>query len=200
MSDDPLHSNKKRDSILEAAVAAFREDGYELASMDRIAERANASKRTVYNYFPSKERLFEEVVQRLLSETLDLKRLNWNPEESVETQLSRYLKGKYLIMLNPTWSALLRVILSTYIRRPEMARYAVERACASEENVCAWMRAAHAAGRLRIEDPAMAASIFTAMSDGLLFWPLLFQEAPPEAERDRQVSEMIATFLSRHRP
>ena len=55
----------KRDIILDAATMAFRDEGYECTSMDRIAELAGASKRTVYNHFGSKEALFQAVVERL---------------------------------------------------------------------------------------------------------------------------------------
>jgi TetR/AcrR family transcriptional regulator of autoinduction and epiphytic fitness len=46
-------SDDKRGQILDAAVAEFQERGFAGASMDRIAERANVSKRTVYNHFDS---------------------------------------------------------------------------------------------------------------------------------------------------
>ena len=62
----------KRDSILEAAIRAFRDVGYECTSMDRIAELAGASKRTVYNHFPSKEALFQAVVARLFDDAVAL--------------------------------------------------------------------------------------------------------------------------------
>src|SRR6185503_396392 len=54
----------RREAILEAAKAAFLEDGYQLASMDRIAERAGTTKRTVYDHFKSKPALFAAVVER----------------------------------------------------------------------------------------------------------------------------------------
>ena len=60
-------TSKKRESILDAAVKAFADEGYENASMDRIAEIADASKRTVYNHFPSKDVLFEEVLDRFIN-------------------------------------------------------------------------------------------------------------------------------------
>ena len=45
-------TDRKRAAILEAAVAEFRQSGYETTSMDRIAAQAGVSKRTVYNHFP----------------------------------------------------------------------------------------------------------------------------------------------------
>lgn len=43
--------------ILEATLDVFREHGYEGTTIPAIAERAGISPGTVYNYFPSKEKL-----------------------------------------------------------------------------------------------------------------------------------------------
>ena len=53
-----VRTDERRNTILEAAAKVFREVGYERASMAAVAERAGASKTTLYGYFPSKEELF----------------------------------------------------------------------------------------------------------------------------------------------
>ncbi len=58
-------SDQKKKQIVEAAIAEFQEKGYAGASMDRISERAQVSKRTVYNHFESKDVLFKEINQCL---------------------------------------------------------------------------------------------------------------------------------------
>ncbi len=55
----------KREAILEAASAVFREVGFHKASMNAIAARLGGSKMTLYSYFPSKEAIFLEVVRRV---------------------------------------------------------------------------------------------------------------------------------------
>jgi|TARA_R110002050_G_scaffold140240_2_gene264943 AcrR family transcriptional regulator len=52
----------KRQTIIQAATEVFREFGFERASMSKICARAGGSKTTLYNYFPSKEELFFEVI------------------------------------------------------------------------------------------------------------------------------------------
>jgi AcrR family transcriptional regulator len=49
--------------ILEAALLLFSEEGYMNASMQQIAKQAKVSKGNLYNYFESKEILFENVLQ-----------------------------------------------------------------------------------------------------------------------------------------
>lgn len=45
--------------IRAAALALFREKGYEQTTVEEIAERADVSKATVFNYFPRKEALVD---------------------------------------------------------------------------------------------------------------------------------------------
>ncbi len=52
----------KHNEIVKIASQVFTEMGYEGASMAEIATRVGGSRGTLYRYFPSKERLFLEVV------------------------------------------------------------------------------------------------------------------------------------------
>ena len=56
-------TEQKKNEILDAASSVFLEQGYERASMDSVAKKAGCSKATLYNYFASKESLFEAVVR-----------------------------------------------------------------------------------------------------------------------------------------
>ena len=93
---------KKRNSILDAAIQAFQELGYENASMDYIAELAKASKRTVYNHFSGKEKLFKEVIARFLSEIMQLKQIRYSPDRSLREQLGDFADARIAIARNPS--------------------------------------------------------------------------------------------------
>jgi TetR/AcrR family transcriptional repressor of mexJK operon len=51
-------SQQRRQAMIAAAKAVFFEEGYQLASMERLAEVAGTTKRTLYDHFGSKEALF----------------------------------------------------------------------------------------------------------------------------------------------
>jgi AcrR family transcriptional regulator len=53
-----VKTDAQRDAVLRAAGEVFREEGYERASMSRVAKRLGGSKGTLYSYFSSKEELF----------------------------------------------------------------------------------------------------------------------------------------------
>jgi AcrR family transcriptional regulator len=57
-----------RDFILNCSEALFTQQGYKNTSMDRIAEKCEISKPTLYNYFDSKSSLFLELFTRFQSD------------------------------------------------------------------------------------------------------------------------------------
>ncbi|MEJ1161827.1 TetR/AcrR family transcriptional regulator [Prosthecomicrobium sp. N25] len=56
-------------AILEAAYAEFAEHGFGGGRMDRIAARAAANKRSIYQYFQSKENLYLAVLEHAYERT-----------------------------------------------------------------------------------------------------------------------------------
>lgn len=56
-------SPAKRAAIVRAALEVFVREGYARASVDAIAQTAGVSKRTIYDYYGDKERLFLGVVE-----------------------------------------------------------------------------------------------------------------------------------------
>src|SRR5688500_13798257 len=56
-----MRKERKRQTILAAALDEFLESGFLGAGMDRVAARAGASKVTVYAHFADKQALFEAV-------------------------------------------------------------------------------------------------------------------------------------------
>ena len=46
---------ERRDRLYEAALALFREQGYEATTVDQITRQAGVAKGTFFNYFPTKD-------------------------------------------------------------------------------------------------------------------------------------------------
>jgi TetR/AcrR family transcriptional regulator of autoinduction and epiphytic fitness len=190
----------KRETILAAAITAFRDIGFECTSMDRIAELAGASKRTVYNHFQSKEALFRAVVARLFDESMALKEVEWDPSRSLEDQLTEFVRAKTLLAEDKAALCLTRVVLGVYIRRPELMQEVVARAAEDETALANWLRHSHEAGRLSVPDPELAAHMFGKMTAGVLFWPQLLDGQMDPETRDTLTREVVHTFLARYRP
>ena len=63
-----------RREILEAAERVFARDGYRGSTVEQIAQEAEFAVGTLYNFFKSKEELYEEVLASLVEQALALLR------------------------------------------------------------------------------------------------------------------------------
>jgi len=62
MNGFEARSQEKKNDILSAAFTLFRKDGIAAVKITDIAEKANVSKVSIYNYFGSKEELARQVM------------------------------------------------------------------------------------------------------------------------------------------
>jgi AcrR family transcriptional regulator len=62
---------ENRASILDAAESIFAQKGYNLTTVDDVAERAQFSKATLYKYFKSKQDIFMKIILKSFEEALE---------------------------------------------------------------------------------------------------------------------------------
>ena len=74
------------------------------------------------------------------------------------------------ILDDPAWMGLMKVGLGVFVRDPDLARRTMTQAEAGENHLARWLQAAAEDGRLRVDDPELAAQVFWAMVSGAFFW------------------------------
>jgi len=151
----------RRLAILDAAKAVFFDEGYQLASMDRIAERAGTTKRTVYGYFPNKEALFAAVVEKGCAHVVEQLpgpgTLPADPREG----LTLFVRASAGLMASPTCIQLERLIVAEAERHPRFGATLRQAFDAAEAKLADYLAACIAAGRLKPHDPALAARMLS---------------------------------------
>jgi TetR/AcrR family transcriptional regulator of autoinduction and epiphytic fitness len=183
-------TDRKREAIVQAAIAEFRDNGFEVTSMDRIAARAEVSKRTVYNHFPSKEELFSEMLQRLWSRATAQPEAIYRPDVPLRDQLRELLDAKMKTLSDSNFIDLARVAIGATIHSPERAQRWVNRLNEREETFTVWVRAAQQDGRLKAVEPGFAASQIHALLKAFAFWPQVTLNEPLlTAEKQQSVLE-----------
>lgn len=189
----------RREAILQAAKDVFLEHGYELATMDDIAERAGTTKRTVYAHFENKEALFAAMVEHSAGMFLEylgeLDQSGSNYQAELERFANRFCE------LSTFRHAVLfqRVIIAESKRFPGLARGVSTsiqgRALAM---VARYLQELDRHGKLKVADPKIAAEQFLDITTGSIRLATLFGLIPPLA-RDPDPSEPDRTHSKRIR-
>lgn len=192
-------TSQKRRSIVNAALRAFCEQGYDGASMDRIAEIAGASKRTVYNHFGRKSDLFQAVVDSFVTEMASLKRIPYDPDRSLEAQLSDFADAEIALSSNTTWLRFTKVLLTVFFSDPDLGAAIRSQYGTGEDTLATWLRSAAADGAVAAENPQLAAGVFWSMLGGAFTWPAVYQGPLDPDHVQALKGELITTFLCRYR-
>ena len=171
-------TDRKREAIIQAAIAEFRANGFDITSMDKIAATAGVSKRTVYNHFPSKEELFAEILNQLWARVTAEQETAYRPDLPLRDQMRRMLMAKLQMLGDDNFLDLARVAIAATIHSPERAQNMVERMGKREEDLTVWIRAAQADGRLKPVAPEFAAQQIQGMLKSFAFWPQISMGLP----------------------
>ena len=148
----------RRLAILRAAADVFREGGFERASMAEICARVGGSKATLYNYFPSKERLFFEVMHQAKEAELEAVVGSLNSDaQDIKAELLRFGCEFLRFLYSPDAIAIRRLAIAES-GITEVGKMSFERHVApTEEHVAEFMKRAMRRGVLRTADPRWSA-------------------------------------------
>jgi TetR/AcrR family transcriptional repressor of mexJK operon len=195
-------SPEKRAQILSGAAAVFAADGYEGASMARIAAVAGVSKGTLYNYFDSKAALFtatiNETCERNLARVFDRVDHDGDPA----TVLRSVGKRMVQMMLSDQGLAIYRMVIAEAAKFPDLARGFFEAGPARAIGFLAdWLAEETRRGRLTVADPPFAAEqFFHLCQTGLVLRRrLAMLPNPPDSEIDAVIEASIRVFLRSYR-
>jgi TetR/AcrR family transcriptional regulator of autoinduction and epiphytic fitness len=184
-------TDRKRDAILQAAIAEFRTGGFEATSMDKIAASAEVSKRTVYNHFPSKDDLFAAILLQLWENSAPECDLTYQPSQPLRAQLLQLMQQKMQMLNDPNFIDLARVAIAATIHSPDRAQAMVAKFSEREEGVLSWIKAAQLDGQIKPIDPVLAAQVLQGQLKAFAFWP---QIAMGKALLDSAMQEQVVTM------
>jgi TetR/AcrR family transcriptional regulator of autoinduction and epiphytic fitness len=190
--------SKKRAAILEGAIYVFISAGYELASMDKIAETAGVSKRTVYNHFGSKENLFQAIVDDFLAQRQSLKIIKYDPGKALKEQLLAFANAEIFLIDSPRRLGLSRFLAKVFLQDINYAINTVAKYPPQYDMLLDWLKEAEKDGKIKTDDLILTAIIFYALVGGAISWPALFSEGINKSAVKPMLDEIIATFLARY--
>ncbi|MFE9866976.1 TetR/AcrR family transcriptional regulator [Streptomyces sp. NPDC005506] len=186
---------RKREAIINAALAAFLEEGYGGSSVNRIAASAGVSITTLYRHFDSKDDLFVAVIQEACdtsAQTANPQWLNLPPLEGLTEAGCELLQH----ILSEQQLALFRVVTRDAQRFPELGRrYQQEilgdRVALFTRHLSHWPEDL----RAKVSDSTRAAHVFSALLQAEIVDTALLGGPVPDPTGIRTRSQQAANDL-----
>jgi AcrR family transcriptional regulator len=194
--------DQRRDHIMNVAREVFLEHGYTATSMSAIAARLGGSKGTLYNYFKSKEELFEAQVRDMCGTVAD--HIETHAGDAPPAETLTFVGREYLQHLFSERSVkMFRILVAEAQRSPELARLFYEVGPArGRRGLEVYFKSAMARGELDVPDCGLAATQFLSLCKGSTHLQFLLNLIPvPTPEEFRvQVGHAVRAFMILYGP
>lgn len=184
-----------QETVLQIAVEAFNEYGYDATSMGKLADRLGISKSAIYHHVPSKG----DLLRLALDEALV-------PLEAIGDDAAAQ-QGSTLERLEYTLRSTIRVLLErqpyvTLLLRlrgnTEVERSALQRRRAVDRRVTDLVIAAQAEGRLRDDvEPRTTTRLMFGMINSLVEWYRPDGPATPEQVEENAIAMIVDGLRAR---
>lgn len=199
-----LPAPSKRDAILAAASLVFISHGYDGASMELVAQKAGAARRTLYNQFPDgKRQLFHAVAERMWRSfpVMDIAS-DEGALADPSSGLRRIGYGIADFWSPPLAIAFLRMIIGEASRFPELMRSFFEVGkTPAVSAVTNYITELGRRGMLTIGDPDLAARHFLGLIDETVLWMRVMgsEETLSPSVTEAVVEQAVTIFLGHYR-
>lgn len=188
----------KECQILDGAARVFARDGYEGASMSRIAAEAGVSKGTLYNYFAGKAELFSAHLRRECGRWITLVFEDIDPATPPDEMLRHIGRRLFTMLMSEPALVIYRMMVAESEKFPELARsFYAEGPARGLRHLSDYLRRTTQEHRLAVHDPDFAAEQFMALIQTQLSMKrrLHLIGMPTEAEIDHVVSCAVDLFM-----
>jgi len=176
-----LQKEARRNAIIDAGFQEFALQGFTAAKLDDVAVRAGIGKGTIYLYFDSKEKLFEEVVRKNLFPMRD-QALKFAAEfqGSAAELLTTHFRRMYKSLHKDHMPELVAMIMGEAARFPGIADFFFrEIVSANNELIKSAIKKGIANGEFRATFPADFTQILMAPAMISAIWRLQFDTQAP---------------------
>ena len=198
-----MKKEAKDNAILKAAESEFLAKGFEAAAMETIAKEAGVSKATLYKYYPTKEHLFESVLEQLFGTIKDLYNIRYDSSHSIEDILGQAIEKKAELCRDKSFISLCRMLTIEVLKTSAPNPVYLERLAKSLEWFTVLIRQCQQDGKLSSDVAATdIASCFHGIVDNILFWPLMagVTDGIDDADVDRCKSILSRIFTESFTP
>jgi AcrR family transcriptional regulator len=195
-----LDRDARREAILDIAAEVFLDEGFDAASMSTIASKVGGSKSTLYNYFKSKEDIFQAHVERYCSwQGQEMFALLDDEGDDVRAALTRLGKRYVTNVMSDRNMRHFRLIATASERVPDIGRAFYEAGPLRGARLLGgFLARMKLEGRIDVDDPIAAGHQFIGLCQNRMMKARLvnYIGAPTSEEVDAEVATAVRTFMA----
>ena len=194
-------SDDRRARYLQIALQLFMQHGFNGVSTDQVVAASGGSKATLYRYFPSKEALFEAIIDDVAAPALDTDGDDSWEHVELEEGLRSIGRATANAALDPRTILLMRLAVGEHARFPQLAATLFERGPArTYARLRRFLSVKREAGEIAVDDLQIAAEQFLGGIIGhQQLRAALGQPSPSSKEIDERIEAAIQSFTTVHR-
>ncbi|UAL12381.1 TetR/AcrR family transcriptional regulator [Caulobacter segnis] len=199
-----LDRDTRREAILDVAAEVFLNEGFDAASMSTIAAKVGGSKSTLYNYFKSKEEIFQAHVERYCSwQGAEMFALLDDEGDDVRAALTRLGRRYITNVMSDRNMRHFRLIAAASERSPDIGRAFYEAGPLRGARLLGgFLARMKLEGRIQIDDPIAGGHLFIGLCQNRMLKARLvnYIGAPTPEEVDAEVAIAVSTFMAAFGP
>lgn len=195
-----LDRDARREAILDVAAEVFLEEGFDAASMSTIAAKVGGSKSTLYNYFKSKEEIFQAHIERYCGwQGAEMFQLLDDEVDDVRAALTRLGRRYVTNVMSDRNMRHFRLIATAAERSPDLGRTFYEAGPLRGARLLGgFLARMKLEGRIDVVDPIAAGHQFIGLCQNRMLKARLvnYIGQPTPDEVDAEVEAAVSTFMA----
>lgn len=195
-----LDRDARREAILDVAAEVFLEEGFDAASMSTIATKVGGSKSTLYNYFKSKEEIFQAHIERYCGwQGAEMFQLLDDEVDDVRAALTRLGRRYVTNVMSDRNMRHFRLIATAAERSPDLGRTFYEAGPLRGARLLGgFLARMKLEGRIEVSDPIAAGHQFIGLCQNRMLKARLvnYIGQPTPDEVDAEVEAAVSTFMA----
>lgn len=199
-----LDRDARREAILDVAAEVFLEEGFDAASMSTIATKVGGSKSTLYNYFKSKEEIFQAHIERYCGwQGAEMFQLLDDEVDDVRAALTRLGRRYVTNVMSDRNMRHFRLIATAAERSPDLGRTFYEAGPLRGARLLGgFLARMKLEGRIDVADPIAAGHQFIGLCQNRMLKARLvnYIGQPTPEEVDTEVDAAVSTFMAAFGP
>lgn len=188
----------RRQEILQAAMVAFAEKGYDKTTMDDVVQASGLSKGTLYWHFENKQALFGALVSRMIEQMIGLFETAMKSAEGDDLSPPDALRTLFTMTAetleaNPIWSAMTADFYLQAFYVADISSLFVKYYAAYMERIERIILRGVETGHFRPVNAHSASAVIGSTLDGISLLTILRQDLHNTAGFDADVTEVFET-------